>query len=237
MAFIDRSGDIIVDAVLTDLGRQKMARNDGSFRIVGYIFGDDEIDYTLFNPSTGSSHIDEDILDTPIFEASVSEKLNINHPLITISSPNLKYLPKLTTDNSSITIGEEKGLSSGVTVRYYQDTSQNAKLVPTEIQDSAFRVEMNSNLLHVENQSPVDITPNGTAIYVLQSDPQLIQATAASQLTFKLRPQSLNGTIWDVHGAGSAPSRTLTTKVKATGISSGLSALITVTINEEFRRT
>lgn len=237
MSFIDRSGDIIVDAVLTDLGRQKLARNDGSFRIVGYIFGDDEIDYSLFNPSTGSSYVDQDILDTPIFEANVSEKLNVNYPLITISSPNLKYLPRLTSDNTSISIGEEKGLSSGVTVRFYQDTSQNAKLVPVEIQDSAFRVETNNDFLYIENETSVDTTPNGTAIYILQRDVQLIQATAGSQITFKVRPQSLNATTWNVHGLGAAPNRTLTTKIKVTGLSSGLSAHIAVTITEEFRRS
>lgn len=236
MAFIDRSGDIIVDAVLTDLGRQKLARNDGSFRIVGYVFGDDEIDYSLFNPSTGSNYVDQEILNTPIFEANISEKLNVNYPLITITTPTLKYLPRLTADSLAVSIGEEKGLSSGISLRFFQDTNQNAKMVPVEIQDSAFRVEMNNDFLSVEGESPVDITPNGTAIYILQRDPQLIQSTAGSQVSFKIRPQSLNGSVWNIHGSGAAPNRTLSTKVKATGITSGLSAHVSVTINEEFKR-
>ena len=33
MAFLDNSGDIILDAVLTDLGRQRLAKGDGSFKI------------------------------------------------------------------------------------------------------------------------------------------------------------------------------------------------------------
>ena len=45
MGYIDNSGDIIVDAVLTDVGREFLARNDGSFEIVRFSFGDDEIDY------------------------------------------------------------------------------------------------------------------------------------------------------------------------------------------------
>lgn len=237
MAFIDRSGDIIIDAVLTDIGRQKLARNDGSFRIVGYIFGDDEIDYSLFNPTTGSTFVDQDILNTPIFEANISEKLNVNYPLITITTPTLKYLPKLTSDNSSVSVGEEKGLSSGISLRFFQDTSQNAKLVPVEIQDSAFRIEMNNDFLHVEKETPVDITPDGTAIYILQRDRQLIQSTAGSQISFKIRPQSLNNTTWNVHGQGSAPNRTILTKVRATGITSGLSSHIAVTITEEFKRS
>lgn len=237
MGLLDRSGNITVDAVLTDLGRQKIARNDDSFKIVAYTFADDEIDYTLYNPNTGSAYVDEEILNTPVFEANVNEKISLNNPLITITNPNLKYLPKLSTDNSSVSIGEEKGLTAGVTLRFYQDTTQNAKLVPVEIQDTAFKIEMHNDFLHVESQVPVDTSPYGTALYVLRRDAALIQSTQGSQVTFKVRVQSLNSTIWDIHGVGTTPNRTITTKVKATGINSGLSQTVTIIISEEFTRS
>ena len=41
MAFLDNSGDIILDAVLTDAGRKRMA--EGRFRIVKFAFSDEEI--------------------------------------------------------------------------------------------------------------------------------------------------------------------------------------------------
>ena len=236
MGLLDRSGNIVVDAVLTDLGRQKIARNDGSFRIVGYVFGDDEIDYSLFNPTTGSSFVDQDILNTPIFEANVNERISLNNPLMTITNPNLKYLPKLSTDNAAISIGEEKGLTAGITLRFFQDTNQNAKIVPVEIQDTAFKIEMFNDYLHVQGASPVDTSPYGTAMYVIRRDAALIQSTQGSQVTFKIRVQSLNSSIWSIHGEGSTPNRTITTKVKATGINSGLSNTVSVTINEEFTR-
>ena len=47
MAFLDNSGDIILDAVLTDEGRRRMSR--GNFNIVKFALGDDEIDYSLYN--------------------------------------------------------------------------------------------------------------------------------------------------------------------------------------------
>ena len=47
MAFLDNSGDIILDAVLTDAGRQRMAR--GNFKITKFAFGDEEINYKIFN--------------------------------------------------------------------------------------------------------------------------------------------------------------------------------------------
>lgn len=237
MAFLDRSSDITVDAVLTDLGRQKIARNDGSFKIVGFVFGDDEIDYSLFNPSTGSAFVDQQILQTPVFEANVNDKIALNNPLMIITNPNLKYLPKLSADNSAVSIGEEKGLSAGVTLRFYQDTTQNAKIVPVEIQDSSFQIELHSDFLHIENHSPVDVTPYGTALYLVRRDPVLIQSTQGSQVTFKIRAQSLTNTIWDTFGAGTAPNRTISTIVKATGINSGLSSTVTVTLTEEFTRS
>jgi len=49
MAFLDNSGDIILDAVLTDVGRRRMAQ--GNFRITKFALGDDEIDYTTYNPN------------------------------------------------------------------------------------------------------------------------------------------------------------------------------------------
>ena len=52
MAFLDNSGDIILDAVLTDTGRMRLAKGDGSFRIAKFALGDDEIDYALYNKNT-----------------------------------------------------------------------------------------------------------------------------------------------------------------------------------------
>ena len=36
MAFLDNSGDIVLDAVLTDTGRMRLARGDGSFKITKF---------------------------------------------------------------------------------------------------------------------------------------------------------------------------------------------------------
>ena len=58
MAFLDNSGDIILDAVLTDTGRMRLAKGDGTFKIVKFSLADDEIDYSLFNKShpSGSAY-------------------------------------------------------------------------------------------------------------------------------------------------------------------------------------
>ena len=42
---------VTVDAILTKKGRELLARGDGSFRITQFALSDDEIDYTLYNPT------------------------------------------------------------------------------------------------------------------------------------------------------------------------------------------
>jgi len=93
MAFLDNSGDIILDAVLTDLGRQRMAQ--GNFTITKYAFGDDEINYGLYNKNhpSGSAYYDLEILQTPIMEAFVYSGAGINYGLASYTNTNLLYLP------------------------------------------------------------------------------------------------------------------------------------------------
>ena len=64
MAFLDNSGDIILDAVLTDTGRFRLAKGDGSFKIVKFALGDDEINYGLYdkNHASGSAYYSQTIL-------------------------------------------------------------------------------------------------------------------------------------------------------------------------------
>jgi len=98
MAFLDNSGDIILDAVLTDLGRQRMA--GGNFKITKFALGDDEIDYSLYNKDhpSGSAYYDIEILQTPCFEAFTTDNANINYGLLSFTRTDLLYLPSLETN-------------------------------------------------------------------------------------------------------------------------------------------
>mgnify|MGYP003649308872 CR=1 FL=1 len=98
MAFLDNSGDIILDAVLTDLGRQRMSQ--GNFKITKFALGDDEIDYTLYNKNhpSGSAYYDIEILQTPCFEAFTTDNANINYGLLSFTRTDLLYLPSLVTN-------------------------------------------------------------------------------------------------------------------------------------------
>ena len=95
MGFLDNSGDIILDAVLTDLGRERLARGDGSFKITKFSAADDEIDYGKYdkNHPSGSAYYDLDILTTPVLEAFTNNIGSVKHKLMTIPRNNLLYLP------------------------------------------------------------------------------------------------------------------------------------------------
>ena len=93
MSFLDNSGDIILDAVLTDTGRRQLARGDGSFRIVKFAFGDDEVNYELYATGAAGANRDLDILQSPVFEAFTNNTSTMKSKLLTIANNNLLYLP------------------------------------------------------------------------------------------------------------------------------------------------
>jgi hypothetical protein len=91
MALLDNSGDILIDAVLTDEGRKRMA--EGNFKIAKFALGDDEIDYSLYNKNTTTALADVDILSTPVLEAFTNNTSSLKSKLISIPRTNLLYLP------------------------------------------------------------------------------------------------------------------------------------------------
>jgi hypothetical protein len=93
MSFLDNSGDIVLDAVLTEVGRKKLA--NGQFRIRKFALGDDEIGYNLYdkNNASGSAYYDLEILQTPILEGFTNVNAGINYGLLSYPNPRLLYLP------------------------------------------------------------------------------------------------------------------------------------------------
>jgi len=109
MAFLDNSGDIILDAVLTDTGRFRLAKGDGSFKIVKFALCDEEINYGSYdkNNASGSAYYDLEILQTPILEAFTNNTSTMKTKLVSIPRTNLLYLPvmKLSGDAQNLTSG------------------------------------------------------------------------------------------------------------------------------------
>ena len=111
MAFLPNDGDIILDAVLTDEGRVLLAKGDGSFRIVKFALGDDEINYQLYDYNESTAKKDLKILQTPILEAFTNNSATMKSKLMTLSIQNLLYLPIImlntVADSNSATYGTD----------------------------------------------------------------------------------------------------------------------------------
>ncbi len=82
MGFQDNSGDIILDVVLTDEGRKRLASATGTFRITKFALGDDEINYELFNVGASTALQDLSILQTPVLEAFTNNTSSMKSRLL-----------------------------------------------------------------------------------------------------------------------------------------------------------
>src|SRR5574343_197378 len=130
MGYLDNStNNLILDAVLTDYGRQRLATANSAFNITSYSLGDDEVDYRLvkkYGRTVGKEKIEK---NTPIFEALTNQSIALKYKLIgrendgtSISSV---YLPILTT-TSTPSLEKTQQSSSTVKVDLYFNNSTGA---------------------------------------------------------------------------------------------------------------
>jgi len=87
MGYLDNSS-MTVDAILTTKGREILAKG-GTLNITQFALGDDEIDYTLWNPThpNGTSFYGIIIDNLPLIEAIPDETQAMRSKLITIPKP------------------------------------------------------------------------------------------------------------------------------------------------------
>jgi len=108
MAFLDNSGDILLDAVLTDEGRKRLAAGDGTFKVVKFALGDSEVNYGLYDKTnaSGSAYFDLEILKLPVEIAHTNAAISQRTKLFTLASPSgdpsILYLPEVKADKISI---------------------------------------------------------------------------------------------------------------------------------------
>jgi hypothetical protein len=116
---------VIVDAILTDKGRQLLAQNDGSFQITQFSLSDDEVDYTLYNPNqpSGSAFYGEAIENMPIIQAFPEANQIMKYKLITLPRGTAK-LPVVTVGYNTIILKQGSSLSlTPQTLNYLGATS------------------------------------------------------------------------------------------------------------------
>ena len=133
MAFQDSTGGIVLDAVLTDVGRKKMAQ--GNFKVSKFAVGDDEIDYSLYTIATGSSTDDDDskLLASPVLEAFGGQDSNIQYGLQNFIRGDILYYPSLKVN----VLIDETATSSGY-FYHFAANKETARKLKTQLGEDKF---------------------------------------------------------------------------------------------------
>ncbi len=134
MGFLSNS-IVTLDCILTKKGRELLARGDGSFKITQFALADDEVDYTLYNPShpSGSAFYGEAIERMPLLEAFPDETQIMKYKLITLPRGTAK-LPIVNLGYTRIAL--KQGASIAITpqtLNYFSvsNTFENSGYVAT----------------------------------------------------------------------------------------------------------
>ena len=195
MAFLDNSGDIILDAVLTDTGRMRLAKGDGSFKIAKFALGDDEINYELYNKNhaSGSAYYDIEIVQTPVLEAFTNNTSMLKSKLVTISRTNLLYLPQIVNNT---TVGLQSNSTNNIlTVLVDQTTVEDTTIAGTGDYVNGYRIGDTKNPIVMDQGIVSNAIGDGSSV-VLDAD--LVETQ------FMIEMDNRFGNIWDAKGSSQA---------------------------------
>lgn len=224
MGFLQNdTASVVVDFALTDLGRQFLARNDGSFSIIKFAVGDDEVDYSLiskFGRTVGREKIEK---NTPIFEALTNASYALKYRCASVSNPNLLRLPNfelsgegVDATNNIVAIGNTTVKRRTLTV---SQTITNENSIDVELRDQSFVVEMSNMFLQVLGSSPDNVDGQQRATYILTRDPGET-ALGGSKATFTIATKAITDAQFTIYGAQNNKNL-INTFVRVSGVHSG----------------
>tara|TARA_S200002703_G_scaffold137033_1_gene126606 strand:- start:98 stop:808 length:711 start_codon:yes stop_codon:yes gene_type:complete len=226
MGFLDHStNNIIVDAVLTDTGRQALSRNDGSFSIFKFALADDEIDYAViqqYGRTVGKEKIEK---NTPVLEALTLGSLSMKYPLASVSNEFLTHLPVIDLSFNEDTTGAFdliRGSTSDLTATVQLNIqNKNGIAIEDDLKDAEVHVELNDLFLTVQNQSPDFKYSDNTAVYRIGLTSN--GASGPLSASFVVSLKSFSDTTFNTYSTVVAGETAIRTFMKVTGINSGAS--------------
>jgi hypothetical protein len=230
MGFLDgTTNNIIIDAVLTKYGRQALARNDGSFSIVKFALGDDEVDYTLvkqYGIDVGKEKIEKNTL---VLEAQTGENLAIKYKLVSVSNASVIYVPKLTLV-TSLSNNVLSLLTSRTSSLVLQQTMSSGEVVDPELVDQIFEVTINNRFLTVSGRTP-DVLSTGDTVTYLIPQSGGVSPSGGSTCQFTIGSRALSASTFNTYGTKNNKSL-IRTYINVKGSQSGASTDIEVNITQ-----
>lgn len=214
------TNNIIIDAVLTDLGRQKLAA--GTFSIIKFAAGDDEVDYgmiTRYGRTVGQEKIEK---NTPVFEAITNNKLALMHPLVSIPDPNRYTLPSFivpslgdTAVPNTIQLGTTTTTTRTVIV---SQTLAGGEAIPQELVDNQFMVVCDDRFIRIVGSTPV-IDRNRMATYIVTRDGAL-SSQGGAVVSIPVNAKAITSASFQIYGQPGNKTK-IQSGMRVTGMSTG----------------
>ena len=191
MGYLNNS-TVTVDAILTLKGRELLAKGSDAFNVTQFAVGDDEVDYSLWNPDhpLGTNFYGTIIENMPITEAIPDETQALKYKLVTLPKQTTN-MPVVSVGNSSITLsgGESaiispnttniKGGNSNLGYTFILGDSTIANLnVQRALQNSALPT---TPRFIGDNEDAQTVAVTGFSVNVVAKD--LLQTDKTTQLT------------------------------------------------------
>ena len=230
MGFLNgTTNNIIIDAVLTDYGRRALSRNDGSFAIIKFALGDDEVDYTLLTQYGRPVGVEKIIKNTPIFEASTSAMYGIRSHLLSSASrtTNIGYLKCTSGTSFAMNILNSKSKD----LVFEQQTSDDTR-IPSDLTNQVYIVKLDNKFLSIRGRTPRTVSSNNEAQYFINRSELNTNGSNGSILRFTLDIKSnVSSSTFSTYGT-TETSGVIRTYVTVIGKESGQSTTIEVEISK-----
>lgn len=245
MGYLDNStNNIIIDAVLTDLGRQKLAAANGSFNIASFSLADDEVDYGLikkFGRTIGKEKIEK---NTPIFEAPTNQLVAMKYRLIGSENNSVissAYLPILKSSSTPALVKTASNALPSAIVRadLYFNGVTGAGSVPASVIQNVYKIKVSDRFFVVKNPvggsldspqtasskvSPGDPTRTAEYTFVVET------RNNPTAITFTLEARNIDTNMLNAYGKRvSSTTKRIDSFVTITGTKHGTSIDIPVT--------
>ena len=229
MGFLDHSANnIIVDAVLTSLGRKKLANSFDTFKVAQFALADDEIDYGViekYGRTVGKEKIEK---NTPVLEAFTRGSLGLKNKLVTLSSEFSYYMPNFVTTtktadgllNFSNTIGT-------TTLSIEIKMEKDGLSIPRDIRDREILVHLDNRFLFL-NQ-PFDLlTSDNIAIYTVQTTPDASGFT----VSIPINRRNVDDTTFNLYSIANGNPAYIRSFIRIEGFYSGISKVVEAKIEK-----
>lgn len=256
MGFLDHStNNIILDAVLTDYGRRKLAAGGGgnttsggqqvsSFIISQYALGDDEVDYHIverYGRAVGKEKIEK---NTPIFEALTNQDVALKYKLISRESDPVSFkttrLPtlELATPTTNLVIGETAS---------FTDVTLNLKLgnslsfaSNTSLLQGSYVIKISGRFFTIGSDGKITArtstfdpgNPNQVTEYLYNAG----NSNNSESIKFRVNKKVLDNTMLSVYGkrvsGADSNVRQIDSTITVTGRKTGVSLTFPISIRQ-----